>query len=89
MAAKTNETVPVSAASGFGRDVITDFSAGAAIGDVLELSLGTQFDTFAKVISRTTQVGTDTVITIDANNSITLQNLQMSTLVANDFRFGA
>jgi Ca2+-binding RTX toxin-like protein len=76
-------------ASGFGRDVITDFSAGAAIGDVLDLSLGSQFDTFAEVMARTTQVGANAVITIDANNTITLQNLQMNTLVANDFRFGA
>ncbi len=72
---------------GYGKDVVTDFAAGSGLGDVLELSLGTAFDTFAEMIAASAQVGANTVITIDTATSITLQNIQKTALVADDFRF--
>jgi VCBS repeat-containing protein len=74
-------------AAGFGKDVITDFAAGPGVLDVLELSLGTAFDTFAEVMAKATQVGVDTVFTFDANTSITLKGVQKTALVADAFHF--
>jgi trimeric autotransporter adhesin len=80
-----NDTFNFSA--GFGKDVITDFIAGLGATDILHLTLGTAFDTYAEVMAAATQVGTDVVITIDANNSITLQHVLMTALVADDFLY--
>jgi Ca2+-binding RTX toxin-like protein len=74
-------------AAGFGKDVITDFTAGSAISDVLSLSLGTSFDTFAEVYAAAVQVGANTVINITANDTITLNGITKTSLVANDFSF--
>ncbi|MGL4239470.1 MAG: calcium-binding protein, partial [Beijerinckiaceae bacterium] len=71
----------------FGRDRILDFAAGAGVQDVLELSLGAAFDTFAEVMAVATQEGADTVIRIDADRTITLVNVNRSTLAADDFAF--
>src|SRR5947209_6459573 len=68
--------------SGFGHDVITDFSAA----DHLEFDNGL-FGSFHAVENATHQIGADTVITLDANNSITLQNFDMSGLHASHFSF--
>jgi serralysin len=80
-----NDTFNFSA--GFGKDVVTDFSAGLGATDVLHLTLGTAFDTFAEVMAAATQVGTDVVITIDATDTITLTNVLKTALVADDFLF--
>jgi Ca2+-binding RTX toxin-like protein len=74
-------------ASGFGKDVIIDFAAGSGLTDTVDLQLGTAFDTFAEVISSAAQAGSDTVITVDVNNTITLKNVNKSALVSDDFRF--
>jgi Ca2+-binding RTX toxin-like protein len=74
-------------ATGFGKDIIVDFRAGAGVVDVLELSLGTAFDTLAEVVAAAAQVGNNTVITFDANTSITLQGVQKTAFVADDFHF--
>jgi VCBS repeat-containing protein len=71
----------------FGQDVISDFTASGNTHDVLELSLGAAFDSFAEIFAAAAQVGADTVITIDALNAITLQNVQRESLVASDFHF--
>jgi Ca2+-binding RTX toxin-like protein len=73
--------------TGFGQDVITDFAAGAGAGDVISLSIGTAFDTFAEMMAAAAQVGANTVITIDAANKITLSGVLKSALVADDFAF--
>ncbi len=73
--------------AGFGKDVIQDFTAGLGATDILRLSLGANFDSFAEIMAVATQVGSNTVITIDAADTITLSNLQWSTLVADDFIF--
>ena len=74
-------------APSFGKDTITDFSAGTAVGDVMRLSLGTSFDTYAEVMAAAVQVGSNTVINITANDPITLTGITKTTLVANDFEF--
>jgi Ca2+-binding RTX toxin-like protein len=74
-------------ASGFGKDVVTDFSAGAAVADVLRLSLGANFDTYAEVMAAAVQVGSNTVINISANDTITLNGVTKTSLVDNDFNF--
>lgn len=38
-------------------------------------------------MSHTTQVGNNVVVTLDADNTVTLANLQMASLAADDFRF--
>jgi trimeric autotransporter adhesin len=73
--------------TGFGKDTITDFSAGAGAGDVMRLLLGTSFDTFAEVMAAATQVSTNTVITISALDTITLTGITKTLLVADDFAF--
>ena len=74
--------------TGSGLDRITDFAAGSAAGhDVIQLSMGAAFDTFAEVIGAATQSGSSTVIAFDATTSITLLNTQLSSLTQDDFRF--
>ncbi len=74
-------------ATGFGKDTITDFAAGAGATDVMRILMGTSFDTYAEIMAAATQVGANTVITFDANTSITLENIARTSLVADDFRF--
>jgi Ca2+-binding RTX toxin-like protein len=74
-------------APNFGKDTISDFQAGKGVTDVISLSLGTAFDTFAEVMAKAAQVGSNTVITFDLNNTITLTGLQKTSLVVDDFTF--
>lgn len=63
---------------------ITDFSAGAGVTDRIELSAVGDFDTFAEVIAVAVQVNADVVF--DFNGAtLTLQNVLLSALVADDF----
>ncbi|WP_424578264.1 hypothetical protein [Bradyrhizobium sp. USDA 326] len=39
------------------------------------------------MMSHTAQVGNNVVLTLDADNTVTLANLQMASLSADDFRF--
>jgi hypothetical protein len=72
----------------FGFDAITDFTARAgATHDTLQLALGSQFSSLAQVIAASTQVGANTVITIDATDTITLNNVNKTALVASNFVF--
>ncbi|MBY3116677.1 calcium-binding protein, partial [Rhizobium laguerreae] len=70
----------------FGKDNVTDFSPGADIGDVLDIG-NDLFADFASVLAAASQVGADTVITHDANTSITLKNVALTSLHQDDFRF--
>lgn len=74
-------------ASGFGNDTITDFTAGAASDDVIEFKGVTGATTYAEVLALAADDGTDTTITVDASNSIVLQNVVVADLAADDFRF--
>jgi hypothetical protein len=64
---------------GFGKDVITDFAHGDQIGFV------SVFANFAAVQAAMHQVGVDTVISLDANHTVTLTHVTAGSLHASDF----
>lgn len=70
-------------ATGFGRDMISDF--GASDRDII--SFEGLFADFDDVMAFSTQVGGDVVIEIDAQTSLTLRDASLLTLGADDFRF--
>lgn len=70
-------------AADFGKDTITDFGVGF---DVIEFS-NTLFANFGEVQDAMTQVGANTVITLDSDNTITLTNVTASLLTAGQFDF--
>src|SRR5262245_236882 len=71
---------------GFGQDTITDFAAGTAPGhDIIEID-DAIFADFAAVQSASTQVGADVVINA-GTDTLTLQNINLASLVADDFLF--
>jgi len=72
--------------SSFGKDVITDFAAQGGHHDILQFS-STAFNSFASVLAHAAQVGSNTVITLDAADTVTLNNTQLSKLSASDFHF--
>jgi len=67
----------------FGNDTVTDFTSGH---DHVQIDHGI-FGDYAAVQQHMSQVGNDVVITYDANNSITLHDVAMANLHANDFLF--
>jgi len=69
--------------SGFGQDIVTDFSAG----DKIALHLGAAFDTFEEVHNVMSLSGGNTILAFDANNSITLLGVKPADLHASDFIF--
>ncbi len=71
----------------FGNDVITDFTAGAASDDVIEFRGIAGLASYANVLANAADNGTDTTITLDANNTVVLQNVLVSELHSDDFRF--
>ncbi|MCV6574563.1 MAG: hypothetical protein OIF58_02415, partial [Cohaesibacter sp.] len=71
----------------FGHDVITDFTAGANSDDLIDLSMVDDLSDFAAVLAATTDQGADTVIAIDADNSILLMNVSKADLHEDDFQF--
>jgi len=73
-------------ATGFGKDIVTDFRAGAGSDDLIVFDR-TLFSDLAAVLAASSQVGSDVVITVDVANTITLKSVQISTLHADDFRF--
>lgn len=73
-------------APGFGKDTITDFTAGAGSDDIIEFD-DDIFANFSAVLAAASQVGADTLITYDSNNTVTLKNVTMTNLNADDFTF--
>ncbi len=67
---------------GFGRDVVTDFDD-----DDDRIVFDDLFGSFQAVKAASKQVGDDTVIRLDANNTITLEDVRLSSLHASDFLF--
>ena len=72
----------------FGKDVVTDLAAGpnSVQHDMLTFD-HTLFADYDAVMVSTSQVGADTVITVDADNAVTLLNVNMSSLHRDDFAF--
>ncbi len=73
--------------AGDGADLIFGFAAGAGSEDRIRLIMVPGVNTFADVLARATQVGTDTLIDFGGGNSITLRNVLRSSLSADDFIF--
>ncbi|WP_132408400.1 calcium-binding protein [Neorhizobium sp. S3-V5DH] len=74
--------------SDFGFDWVQDFTAGAGTDDVIEIADSPITD-FQAILAAASQEGINTVIALDANNTITLHNVMLSNLHADDFRFVA
>jgi Ca2+-binding RTX toxin-like protein len=72
--------------AGFGQDKILDFALSGSSADVIQFGAGT-FADFNAVKAAMQQVGSDVVITLDAGNTITIANVSVSQLQANDFLF--
>ena len=72
----------------FGSDTVTDFHGGDGSGDVLHLSLGTAFDSFAEIIAAAHEVDGSTVFDFGNQGTITLDGVSLSKLAADDFLFG-
>lgn len=73
-------------AGDFGRDRIVDFDAGAGVGDQISFRTN-QFADFDAVLEAARDVGSNLVIRLDADHTITLVGVQEADLSANDFLF--
>jgi serralysin len=71
--------------AGFGIDTITDFVAGAGSDDLIEFD-ASFFADFNAIMAAAFTSGANTVITLDASNTLTLQNVILSSLHQDDFR---
>ena len=76
----------VFAGPAFGHDTITDFAAGAATDDSVQLDASV-FTDFADVLAAATEVGGNTVVTVGANASIELEGVSIASLHQDDFSF--
>ncbi|MGY8662688.1 Ig-like domain-containing protein [Bradyrhizobium sp. UFLA05-109] len=65
---------------GYGSDTISDFQAGTG-GDVLRVQ-NYGFGTFANFMSAAKQMGADVVVTLSSSETLTLQNVALSSLTA-------
>ena len=70
--------------AGFGHDVVAD----KAKGDLVEFH-GGLFDNFADMLASSAQVGADVLISVDAFQSVLLENLALANLKQADFHFSA
>ncbi|WP_426424310.1 Ig-like domain-containing protein [Bradyrhizobium genosp. A] len=75
----------VTSGFGWGQENIFGFNAS---NDKIQLS-SAQFANFTAVMAAAKQVGSNTVITADASDSIVLNNVKLSSLTAKDFTFTA
>lgn len=74
--------------TGGGADTVTDFVGGAGVTDsILLVGFGTAFDSFAEVLQVANQVGSNVVIDF-GGSSLTLNNVNIGSLNADDFLFG-
>ena len=72
---------------GDGSDTITDFTAGSGSEhDVIRFDRAL-FPDFASVVAAATQVGNDVVIALGNGDNLTLQNVKLSDLTADNFEF--
>lgn len=75
-------------AIGFGEDAIGDFVPGQGTEDVIEFTDGL-FADFAAVLAAATQDGSDVLISVTAQDTLTLRNVQLSALHQDDFLLAA
>jgi Ca2+-binding RTX toxin-like protein len=67
-----------------GQDVITNFKVTG--GDVLQFN-ATLFANFTAAMNHASQSGANTVFTVDANDTVTLDNVTKTSLTAGNFHF--
>lgn len=72
--------------AGQGSQTVTDFTAGSG-GDLLQL-FNYGFTSFAAVMSASKQIGADTVINLGSGETLTLKNVQTSSLAAANVSIG-
>jgi Ca2+-binding RTX toxin-like protein len=90
-----NDTLTGGAAADFivyspnwAHDTITNFVATGSAHDTIRIRIDqTVFADWAALLAASNQSGGDTLITADANNTITLQNMLLSSLQSADFQF--
>jgi len=75
-------------ATGFGTDAIRDFAAGAGVGDVIRLVLGTAFDNFAEAMAAATDNGADTTFNFGGGNTLVVKGVLVAQFSADDFAYG-
>jgi serralysin len=68
----------------WGHDTITNFGASGSGHDVIRID-DSVFSDWASLLTASSQSGNDTIITADADNTITLQNILLSSLQSEDF----
>ncbi|UIY32666.1 hypothetical protein LZK73_30235 (plasmid) [Neorhizobium galegae] len=71
---------------GWGHDTITNFVAAGTAHDTIKMDHSV-FADWTSLLAASSQSGADTIITADANNTITLKNVAASALQAADFQF--
>jgi serralysin len=76
----------VYSAIGFGADVISGFAGGTGVADVVSFHTSV-FANWQAVLSNSAQVGSDTVITLNASDKITLKNFALSNFKSDDVTF--
>jgi serralysin len=70
----------------WGHDTITNFVATGTAHDTIRIDQNV-FADWASLLAASHQSGSDTIVTADADNSITLQNVAISSLHSTDFLF--
>jgi hypothetical protein len=73
--------------SQFGHDVIADFAASGLTHDRINFHGNSVLNSFTNVMSHATQVGSGVVISMDANDTLTLNNVSRTSLTAADITF--
>jgi Ca2+-binding RTX toxin-like protein len=71
-------------AANFGKDTIADFQNSGGAQDIIRFA-HTLFADYSAVQAHMVQSGSSVVITLDANNTVELQNTSLSQLHASDF----
>jgi hypothetical protein len=67
--------------------VIADFAATGNAHDIINFHANSVLNSYANVMSHAVQVGSGVVVTQDANNVLTLNNVNRSALTSADFTF--
>jgi len=71
---------------GSGNDIITDFATDTTTGDKLRFDTSV-FADWAHLLGATQQAGSDLLITLDAQDSVTLKNVSMANFSASNAQF--
>ncbi|EJZ16800.1 rhizobiocin/RTX toxin and hemolysin-type calcium binding protein, partial [Rhizobium sp. Pop5] len=70
----------------WGHDIIIDFMATGAAHDTIRIDHSI-FADWASLLAASSQSGSDTIVTADIDNTITLKNVAVSSLQSGDFLF--